>query len=319
MNTDRRDDPAASPVFIGGCDRSGTTLLGSLLGGHAACITTPESPFKTEVFAAFARRGGPPSGAEALAAIRDHWRFRIWNLDLAGIGEADDYASALLRVVAHHAEREGRPASARWIDHTPNNVRHASLLSRLFPAARFVHIVRDGRAVAASVLPLDWGPNTIPYAAPWWVERVAYGLAAESWLGRERILRVRYEDLVGDPASEVTRILAFLDLPFEAAAVEGHGFEAPSYTSAQHGLVGGGVDASRITSFRNRLTDREIELFEAETKDFLAYLGYEPDYGAAATPSSRAERIRAMATEVARRRVNRFRQRRRRAAAEDSR
>ncbi len=37
------------PVFIGGCDRSGTTLLGAMLGATPNAVVTPESPFKIKI------------------------------------------------------------------------------------------------------------------------------------------------------------------------------------------------------------------------------------------------------------------------------
>ena len=75
----------------------------------------------------------------------------------------------------------------------------AYLLNEEFPKAKYIHLLRDGRAVANSVLSLDWGPNTIPVAARSWVKNVSYGLAAESFFNNEKILRVKYENLTLKP------------------------------------------------------------------------------------------------------------------------
>ena len=63
--------------------------------------------------------------------------------------------------------------------------------------------------MAASLLPLDWGPNNTLHAAEYWLAHTAPGLAAESELGAERVLRVKYEDLVSQPESALQRIASF--------------------------------------------------------------------------------------------------------------
>ena len=56
----------------------------------------------------------------------------------------------------------------------------------------FRPLIRNGRAVAASVLPFDWRPNTILKTARFWKDSVNYGLDAETFIP-QRVYRVRYE------------------------------------------------------------------------------------------------------------------------------
>ncbi len=305
----------SAPIFIGGCDRSGTTLLGSILGSHPACVVTPESPFKTDVISSLPGTGDG-AGQPALEAIGRHWRFKIWNHRLPRDLRPGTYAEALHAVVASYAASHDRPADARWVDHTPNNLRFAPTLLALFPGARFVHMVRDGRAVAASVMPLDWGPSTAYFAAPWWVERVAYGLAAESSLGPERVLRVRFEELVTRPEDTIGRVLEFAGLDPDPAVFGTPQGVRPAYTSKQHALIGRPVDPSRATAYRSKLSRRDIEVFEWGSKEFLTLLGYEQEYGVRAAPPTRSERLAAMARELVARQLNRVRHARRRLSAD---
>ena len=188
------------PVFIGGCDRSGTTLLGTLLGGHSECICVPESQFKIEMFR-FADWGrNDIDVGHILNKIRTLFRFRLWGLDIDAksvpikqIGSS--YSELMSWIVREYSKNHGKPNPSFWIDHTPSNTRYASSLFNLFPEARILHIVRDGRGVASSIMRLDWGPNTINNAARYWVEKVAYGLASEMYWGSHRVKRVIYEDL----------------------------------------------------------------------------------------------------------------------------
>lgn len=286
------------PVFVGGCDRSGTTLLGSMLGACRGAVCTPESHFK---FSALTGQdvagdgdGGDPAALEgAVRHILGHWRFRLWETDL----EPDElprgarsYSDLLRWLVREYASRHGAGPVETWVDHTPSNLRFGLVLSDLFPAAKFVHLVRDGRAVASSVVGLDWGPNTALHAAGWWVRKVAYGLAAERELGGDRVLRVRFEDLVTDTEATLERVFGFAGFPRAASAVDGGEFEVAAFHERQHSLVGARPDPDRIDAWREDLSWREVEIFEAEAGEMLEYLGYRREYGTDARPASRIER-----------------------------
>src|SRR5205807_5792933 len=83
-----------------------------------------------------------------------------------------NYPELVDAVFAAFAQSQGKP---RWGDKTPNNVLHLPLLSRLFPDAQFVHIVRDGREVAASLAEQSWWRSSAGEAARWWRECVDAG------------------------------------------------------------------------------------------------------------------------------------------------
>src|SRR5262245_2436326 len=107
-----------SPIFVGGCGRSGTTLLGSILGAHSECVCVPESPFKTDVL-----RFLDPATADTrrmLTSIMNTRRFQLWGLDLASLSESlaqfdGAYAQGLSWLVARYAECVGKPTSSRWV------------------------------------------------------------------------------------------------------------------------------------------------------------------------------------------------------------
>jgi hypothetical protein len=281
-----------TPVFIGGCDRSGTTYLGSLLGAHSACVTTPESQFKTDALRLFEGQG--PLSEEVVNYITSHWRLKLWELDSEAFGglNRSSYTEFLSSLVSVYQQGVAKPEAKLWIDHTPNNLSYSHALLELFPEAKFVHIVRDGRAVAASVLPLDWGPNTADHAARWWLERLSSCFASELGLSPERILRVRYEDLVSQPEETLKTLCKFLGLEFEGAMAQGGGLRVPGYTRTQHQLVEGKPDPSRIDRWKKTLSSREIELFEFRAADVLQHLGYPLVFGVRARRISRQENLK---------------------------
>jgi hypothetical protein len=269
------------PVFIGGCPRSGTTLLGAMLGAHRDVICPPEAPF----IAARAVLGG--SAALSSDAVRQvhrsvqgDYKFRFWGLPDAELNacagaQVSSYREIIETYVRAFGRRHDRADGRFWIDHCPTNIMYVRRLRDAFADARFVHLLRDGRAVAASILPLDWGPNTIIEAAQMWAGCVAHGLSAEQMLPASQIRRVLYEDLVARPADVLEDVCAFLGLDFRTEMTVPSGLKVPVYTENQHALVGKPVDSTRSDRWRRALTSRQVEIFEALTGDLLANLGYE--------------------------------------------
>ncbi len=306
---------AMRPVFIGGCHRSGTTMLGAMLGVPPASLCVPEMPSKFGMLRLWERRGGAADPGAVLTQIARGWRFQMWGVEIDRAA-VEDAAIASPRelveyLVKSYGRKLGRSDADVWIEHSPRNVQCAATLFALFPEARMVHIVRDGRGVAASIMPLDWGPNEIEGAGHFWAEKVGYGLGAESALGPERVVRVRYEDLVLDPEKTLQALCPALGLAYDPAMVEGSGFRPHRYSARQHALVGHRPEPARVDAWERELTPRQVEIFEHVTGDLLCYLGYVPRYGARARRMSRGERLTMRVRELAKGLVNQVRVRRR--------
>lgn len=299
------------PIFIGGCERSGTTLLGALLGAHPLHVAVPEMQFKLGLLVGETVREG-----NAMNRLQASWRFRVWGVEAPTAGRASGVSRRDLvqQLVVAYAAKVGKPHADVWIDHTPANLRFVRTLSQSFPDAGFVHVVRDGRAVAASLLRVDWGPNDAARAARYWAEQVAHGLAAELQEGIETVVRVRYEDVVTKPAATLERLCGRLGIEYSPSMTEGSGFVAPPTSAAIHRLVGSAPDQSRAEAWRRELSPRQIEIFESVASDMLVELGYTPEFGAFASPATMAERLQANIRHVAQTRFNKLRRRRRRSA-----
>ena len=112
------------------------------------------------------------------------------------------------------------------------------------PEARFVHLIRDGRDVALSVLKQPWGPQTIEAAAEKWRSRVLRGRSQQPYLGF--YMEVKFEDLVLHTERELRRICEFVELDFDPAMLGYHetrrgaaaGEGAGAAAGARRGAVG---------------------------------------------------------------------------------
>jgi len=207
---------APFPFFVG-CGRSGTTLVRALVDAHPAMAVPPESHF---VVALAPGRGGGFDPAVFVSALAASERFALWELDRAAVAAAvagvGSYPDAVRSVFALWADRQGK---ARYGDKTPGYVVHLPVIAGLFPEAVVVHVVRDGRDVAASFVELGWA-STAEEAALHWRLRVSRGRRAGRALGPGRYHELRYEDLVAEPERTLRALCDAISLPFSPAMVD---------------------------------------------------------------------------------------------------
>lgn len=288
-----------------------------MVGAHSDCICTPESQFKTRVLRhRLLKKTADPDLQAVFSLIEKDWRFRIWNISLPSVpsSEIHSYADLVLFLVHVFAEKNAKKHPRIWVDHTPSNIKkeNALKLLELFPDGKFVHIVRDGRAVAASIIPLDWGANTIERAAHSWRKRVSQYCSVESELGPQRVIRVRYEDLVREPEKTMKELCSFLGITYQPAMAGGKGFHVPDYTAIQHSLIGSRPDSKQIEAWRQLLTSRQVEIFESIAGNLLSTLGYHLMYKAHPKKISLSEKLTSGIQEFYRGQIiNRIRSRRR--------
>jgi len=285
-----------------------------MLGAHSACLCTPESQFKADVFKdLYTANEKAIDIPAAMNMIKNHWRFKIWDLALgADLPQGvNSYPGLIEWIVRMYGRGVGKPDPGIWIDHTPGNRKYADLLFELFPASKMIHIVRDGRAVAASIMPLDWGANTIDRAAHFWQTRVTQGLAAES-LSRDRVIRVKYEELVEEPEETLKKLCSFVGIDYQHEMIGGAGYKVPQYTQKQHSLIGMKPDRKRAAAWETSLTRRQVEIFESIAGKLLSDLGYSLKNGPEAKKITKIERLMLYIENYFRKKVNRRRKKSRR-------
>ena len=236
----RRREPAVSslplpPVFVGGTGRSGTTILGGLLGSHPRRFVIPqEAKFHSAVGGLCDLVEGRTTLARFETQLADKWFDRGPRMGLHRFLEWAEIEAALVelrqalrsdpeRAAAAFTYRLLDPLAARagasgWVEMTPTNVLAAPTLLRLFPGMRLVHSVRDGRDVACSVVRQRWGATDLDDALDWWGRKLERAFAVTASLPPDRVLVVQLEDLVThDREGQLKRLLAFLDLDDDPA------------------------------------------------------------------------------------------------------
>jgi hypothetical protein len=184
------------PFFIVGCDRSGTTMLRLILDRSDDVAIPTESMFIADMAAIRSRFGDLASDEQfgrLAEAVWRHPKVREWRLEgapppRAGRSGESAYRAALEAPYLAYAAQHGKPG---WGDKTPYYIGHIDELRRVFPEARIVNLVRDGRDVALSLLRVPFGPANVWAAAHQWREAVDAGERAAERLGADRRRRFR--------------------------------------------------------------------------------------------------------------------------------
>lgn len=198
---------AIGPVFVIGCPRSGTSALSWALAQHPAMWVSAESDFIQLLFG-----HGHMQKAYRIAHGRPDEGWLAKNV----VGYPEFCAHLGLGVDALFKSRSG---GLRWIDSSPGYTLMAGELALMFPGARFVHLVRDGRAVVNSMInsgfDIDWARD-FERACFTWAHYVRIGIEFEkAW--PDRVVRVPHGDLIDDAERTCARILSFLGEPHDQA------------------------------------------------------------------------------------------------------
>ena len=258
-----------APVIVGGCGRSGTTLIRVILDTHPSICCGPES--------SALRSGALKTGK--LAARYDFEPSVLQRMSR----DSSCQTEFIERFFTAYAARTQK---SRWAEKSPRNVHRLRFIRRHFPKSRFVHALRDGRDVVCSLrthprfrvvdgeLVEQNTRNPLGPCIRRWVQDVSAGLVhrGEPWY-----TEVRYEDLVSDPEATLRRLFEFLDEPWDPSVLEFYKVNTRSRDATlfpQNPEATGPIYSKATGRWRRDLSADERQLFQREAGALLSQLGY---------------------------------------------
>jgi hypothetical protein len=270
-------------LFVVGCPRSGTTLLQRMLDNHPQLAVANDSHFIPRAVEDVAVGTDPLLTPELVERVRTYRRFYRLDLPDAAVDEAAkgsrSYREFVSALYSEYGRLRGKPFAG---EKTPGYVRHLPRLHALFPWARTIHIIRDGRDVYLSTINWgsaskiarrfsSWDEDPVTAVALWWELKVRLGREDGGPLGATLYQEVRYESLVSHPEQELAALCEFLGLSYDDAMLRFH-----------EGRQKSGLDAKKawlpatpgLRDWRSQMPSEDIERFEAVAGDLLDELGY---------------------------------------------
>ena len=305
--------PAGTPVFfVIGQQKSGTTWLMRTLDAHPEILCRGEGRF----FGANWRQEGvkrvdpkrPPSSLYNAILGSEYLRLWVERSVWSRNDRADEHLANLTRMaVDYFLVGELTKTGKRMVGDkspllTPETIRE---ISGIYPEAKVVHIIRDGRdaAVSAAHHSRNFGKRgrgsrtsgkearsgsvfaegQLEKLAADWAARVGKTVEDGPALLGEGYAEVRYEDLLSQPEEEVRRLLGFLGADVDGETVE-RCVQAGSFERLSKGRKRGEEDPSSFFrkgvagDWRRGFTEEDRRIFKKEAGELLIKLRYEKDF-----------------------------------------
>jgi hypothetical protein len=240
-------------LFVVGAPRSGTNWLQRMLAGHPSVSAVPG---ETHLFSA---------GINVLLE-----RFQYGVLASAETGRVYAERDTVLPLVRALCDAVLLPhleaGATLLLERTPHHVSSLDAIFTVYPDARVVHIIRDGRDVTRSLSEHNFGPDSVTTAAREWHDAITSARAAAI---PDRYREVRYEDLFSDPAERLRELFDWLGL-----ATGDEALRAPLDAAGTHRNPSPDRSPPGVGKWQTSWTAQDLEDFEAAAGSLREELGY---------------------------------------------
>ena len=287
------------PIFILGNPRSGTTLFRLMLNNHPHITIPPECGFIEWWFWKYADWRSEDIYTnrlnEFISDLSSSKKIETWKIDFSYIRQQicyfkpESYANLCSIINYCYGVLKGKNELQRWGDKNNYYISICDKLLKIYPSAQFIHVIRDGRDVAASymelsklnsnsiykpVLPVD-----IRQIADQWVTNLEKCNSFFEKLSKKNRTICKYETLIKNTESELERICDFLSLNFDKNMLTYYidnlnNAVEPIETMDWKQKTLLQPDVQNLGRFKAVLTNEEISVFERIADKFLKLNNY---------------------------------------------
>lgn len=274
------DSTDLKPVFIISSGRSGTTLLRSMLVASGQISIPPETQNIHTLAVKFLSYTGlkwENLSRLMIADFESHHNYFMWETNLAPLyqkvidlpAENRSLATIIDQVYMFYAA-EKFPDAKIWGDQSPIYTFQLPTLLKVFPHARFIHMLRDGRDVISSMVTRH-GEGYLTEAIHRWKKSIEITEKFQKQMPTERYLEVRYEHLVEQSEQTLQNISDFIGIEFTPNMLEY--WHLPSTVESKHKSfhqnLAKPVFSSSVGKWRERLSQEQIDIMLAEIDEPL--------------------------------------------------
>ncbi|TLU65781.1 sulfotransferase [Thalassotalea litorea] len=283
---------ASDPVFIVGCPRSGTTLLQVKLSAIDDLAIPPEDDFILRFYYLMDQDCNKYLSNDDIDLLlddlfeHDNNTFSQWHVKRTQIEKCiGEYTQLNLRQFIeciYRAFLNRLENKRRWGCKVPYFAAHIPVLHKIFPNARFIHIVRDGRAAYQSMLERRFHPNArqyprSPFNIAWqWQKFVSLAHNASTNLN-EQFLTIHYESLLENPEQIYLQLANFLQVEESQLNQDYYQNILDNQLIRQDNIelyVKPKIDASKAQRWQKELSQYQVVCFEAVAGKTLVEMGY---------------------------------------------
>ena len=279
-------DLCVPPIFVVGASRSGTTLLYSILCSSGEF---PHYEAETHLLDICQIKYGDIKKDKNYNRFINDWiqskpffRSGLEPVEFKRKSEENrsSYVDFMKFFMASLAKKQGKK---RWAEQTPGHLFHMGILSKAFPKAKFIHVIRDGRDVALSKRKVGWiGTRSsdpikqLIYAAIDWKMAIRYGQSYAKKLG-DNYLEICYEDIICNLDGVLKTVGNFAEIKIDKEQIKSSSIGSLRKGNTAFDERMGGISSEGMDRWKRILTEKEIYVLNLVIGDTLVNLGYVVD------------------------------------------
>ncbi|MCF8069441.1 MAG: sulfotransferase [Desulfobacterales bacterium] len=272
----------SGPFFIIGAQRSGTTLLRLILNSHSH-ISIPEEgtfwmPILRDCKHNIASEIPKTKLKNYFEYIKKNNQFKLWKIEITELEEElmnRKEVTPHVLMTAIYSKYNETQNKIIWGDKTPSFFRMIPIIAEIFPDAKFIHVVRDGRDIHLSLKKLGLYQSNVCVDALEWVHKVKKAQMDLNTLESDRFLEIRYEDLVSNFDKTIHTICTFLTLSYENPMVD-FWKNSEKFIGKHHSKkIFQPVTTDSTKKWKKTMTKKELGKFDILAGMLLEDLGYE--------------------------------------------
>jgi protein-tyrosine sulfotransferase len=283
---DQAGSLSCQPLLIISSGRSGTTLLRSMLVAGGQIAIPPETQFLHRLpvkFLSAQGLGWQDLCHLVISSFESHHHYFQWETNLysaynrtMSLPEKERSLARIIDIVFTTYAEQRFPAATVWGDQSPVHTFYLSWIKPVFPRAKFLHLVRDGRDVISSMVERR-GPAYLEEAVYRWMKSIECVRTLRKSSDSSQLLEVRYEDLVSQPTETLRKVSEYAGITYSPKMLDY--WKLPSTIEykyhVHHRNLSRPVFASSVGKWRDRLTPEQQKYVMSRVSTLLESLGYE--------------------------------------------
>lgn len=277
-------DVRIKPFFIISSGRSGTTLLRKKLMNHELIHIPSESddliPRNALNFVKHNHKGWDKLVKFIIDDFRSAACIQFWHTDFLGLEDIliqtpmreRSYAALVNQVYRCHAKPH-KPSMEIWGDKTPYLVYYLPWLRAIFPKAKYIHLVRDGRAAVHSMI--NKRDYKLEKAAARWRDSIRLFDEHCRQIKETQWIEIQYESLVRNPKQILAQVCAFIGVPFDENLLDDRDHILGDDVLAHHDNLEKPITTKLIDRWKEDMNEEEIRFLNASLEKELRSRKYE--------------------------------------------
>lgn len=280
-------------IFIVGRPRSGTTLLRTLFDAHPNVIIPPECQFIVNLYPKYGKIVSWKK-TDILAFYNDlidQWLFDTWKIDNEKLKNAlleyqgeYTYSTICKAVYMQYASLFNKGEVLLFGDKNPGYAIYTILLQKIFPDAKFIHIIRDYRDNFVSIRNVDFElpiPSLVVQKWKYFYQRYE----KDSKSNPQKYRTINYESLARNPEKEMKSLCDFTKISFTTEIFNFHTKKdeilkayPPGYIHSYHTSLMHKINTSKINVWKKELSSQQVKIMDVTVGEVAELAGYERHY-----------------------------------------